>query len=459
MNDKNNIVVIFNDDHAQWALGSYGNREIHTPTLDHLAATGVQMNNAFTPIPICSPARACFLTGRLPSQHGVHDFLAFSDRAVSSRWWLKDEVTLPQLLSDAGYQTALFGKWHLGNDTQPQAGFEHWFSLGGRFPINRCGPYPYSENGYVTEMTGYKTPIITDKAREFLHNRDHSRPFFMMVAYRATHGPWKDNPERLVSRYRNCIFDDIPDDSMYPFGKQCLSSTAPTRKDPREALAQYYASVTRIDEATGRLLDELEALGLRENTLIVYTSDHGLCTGHHGIWGKGNATLPLNMVEESIRVPMIFNQPGQLFERQHRNEFFDHLDLFQTLADYAGIVNTLPEDRNYPGQSFLPALDNSDFLPNWRTVQYGEYGPLRMIRTDQYKLVRRYPDGPCELFDLRSDPRETLNLYQHPAYQQIVDNLTLLLQAHFTRYEDPIKNGLRVSELPKHNDSEAWRVI
>lgn len=458
MRQQNNIVVIFNDDHGQWALGSYGNRELKTPTLDYLAETGVQMENAFTPTPICSPARACFLTGRLPSQHGVHDYLAFSDKYASSRWWLKNETTLAELLSQAGYQTGMYGKWHLGNDVQPQAGFDNWFSLGGRFPINRCGLYPYSENGQIKEISGYKTPIITDKAIEFLHNRAEAKPFFLYVAYRATHGPWRDHPERSVERYRQGAFGDVPQDEMYPFGRQVLASTTPTRATPREALAQYYASVSRIDEATGRLLDELEALDLREDTLVVYTSDHGLCCGHHGIWGKGNATLPLNMVEESIRIPLIFNQPGRLFGGQRRREFVDHLDLFQTLLDYAGI--DLPDKMTnyYPGRSFLPFLENSGVISNWRNFQFGEYGNLRMIRTETHKLVRRYPDGPCELFDLRADPRETINLFADPAHQALVQQLTARIDDHFGKYEDPIKSGLRVRDLPRHNHTEAWRV-
>ena len=459
MAEQRNILVIFNDDHAQWALGAYGNREIRSPNLDYLAQSGVLMDNAFTPTPICSPSRACFLTGRLASQHGLHDFLAFSDPVASSRWWLAGESTLAQLLVAHGYQTAMCGKWHVGNDVTPQAGFEYWFSLGGVYPINRSGPYPYSENGSVSERTGYKTSIITDKAVHFLRQRDAQRPFFLYVALRATHAPWRDHPERSVVPYRHCTFDDVPQDAMYPFGKQVLSSIAPTRNNPREALAHYYAAVTRTDEAIGRLLDELEARGLRKNTLVVYTSDHGLCCGHHGIWGKGNATLPLNMVEESIRVPLIFNQPGALFAPQRRQEFVDHLDLFQTLLDYADA--SLPDERagSYPGRSFLPLLTGSAALPAWRDAQFGEYGNLRMIRTRTQKLVLRYPDGPCELFDLLHDPRETVNCYGDPVYQELVRILTARLEAHFTRYEDPLKSGLRVRDLPRHNNAEAWRLL
>lgn len=455
MSEQRNILVIFNDDHAQWAAGAYGNREIHSPNIDYLSASGVLMENAFTPIPICSPARACFLTGRLPSQHGVHDFLAYSDPHASRRWWLAEEMTLAEILAEHGYETAMCGKWHLGNDDTPQAGFEHWFSLGGVYPINRCGRYPFSVDGDVRHYTAYKTPLIVENAVQFLRQRDVQRPFFLHVALRATHGPWRDNPERSVSAYRHCRFDDIVQDVMYPFGRQQLSSVAPTRNQPREALAQYYASVTRIDEAVGRLVDELEALGLRENTLVVYTSDHGLCCGHHGIWGKGNATLPYNMVEESIRVPLIFNHPRALFSGQRRSEFVDHLDLFQTLLDYANVE--APADRNYSGRSFLPALTNSGAVAGWRQAQFGEYGDLRMIRTRRHKLVRRYPDGPCELFDLVDDPRETVNLFEVDEYAELVHTLTQRLEKQFERFEDPDKSGLRVRALPRHNDSEAWR--
>ena len=134
--DQKHVILVVNDDLAQWALGYYGNREIHTPNLDYLAATGVLMENAFTPTPVCSPARACLLTGRLASQHGIHDYLSSTMPEIHRRPWLKDEVTLAQLLSQAGYQTAHCGKWHLGNDDQPQAGFSWWFSGVGDYPRN-----------------------------------------------------------------------------------------------------------------------------------------------------------------------------------------------------------------------------------------------------------------------------------------------------------------------------------
>lgn len=458
--DKQNIILVMNDDLAEWALGCYGNPEIHTPTLDYLATTGVQMTNAFTPTPVCSPARACSLTGRMASQHGIHDYLVSGDPSIHNHPWLQDEVTLAQLLSKAGYQTAHCGKWHLGNDAQPHEGFDYWFSGVGDYPVEHGGDHRFSLNGDIQTLPGQRTQVITDKAIDFLDQCDTQQPFFMHISYFGTHNPWRGQPERLVSQYRNNRFDNMLDQPSYLFGKQNLESTLPTRLNPREALAQYFASVSHIDESMGRLTDQLDALNLRENTLFIFTSDHGLCCGHHGLWGKGNATLPLNMLEESIRIPMIFNQPNRLFGYQQRTEFVDHLDLFQTIVDYAGLSTDLPKDRNYAGRSFLPILNNSSHIANWRQAQFGEYGNVRMIRTQQHKLIRRYYDNaPCELFDLESDPNEMVNRFNDVEYQPLVNRLTLEMESYFEQYEDHDKSGLRVTELPQHNFSEAWRHI
>ena len=455
MPDKN-ILIVLNEDHGQWALGSYGNREINTPTLDYLARTGVQMDNAFTPTPVCSPARACLLTGRLSSQHGVHDYLA-SGSEVDRQDWLGDEILLPELLANAGYQTALIGKWHLGNDNRPQAGFEYWFTHSADYPIEHGGSHRYSDQGQVITLSGYKTQILTDRAISYLRQRNVDRPFFMLVSYTASHSPWNNHPERLVNQYRQCRFEDIPEDVLHPFGKQNLESTFDTRRNPHEGQAQYYASVSQVDEAVGRIMDELDATGLRDSTLLVFTSDHGLNCGQHGIWGKGNGTLPLNMVEESIRIPLIFNQPEVLYGGQNRREFVDHCDIFQTLVEYAGVELPVRGENFYPGRSFLPMLDNSRPVMNWRDIQFGEYGDLRMVRTTTHKLIHRYLDGSGELFDLLHDPRETINLLHDLDMQPLVERLTSLIEAYFSRYEDPVKSGRRVRDLPKHNATEAWR--
>lgn len=458
MENGKNIIVIFNDDHGQWALPAYGNTELHTPTLDHLARTGIVMENAFTPTPVCSPARACFLTGRMASQHGLHDYIATGDN-FGTRNWLGNEVTLPQLLEGAGYETALSGKWHLGNDMDPQPGFDHWFALSGDYPIGAKGKYRFSRDGVEEEHAGYKTQVITDAAIRFLRNRNVEKPFFLMVGHTATHSPWTDHPQRLVDHYKNCSFNDIPDDDAYPFGYQNLESRdLIDRSQSREALAQYYASVSSIDENVGRLMDELDALSLREDTLIVYTSDHGLCCGHHGIWGKGNGTMPLNMVEESIRVPLILNYPGAIHANQRYSEYVDHLDLFQTLADFAGVGPALESEKSYAGRSFLPVLEKRELDESWRNVQFCEYGTTRMIRTPRYKLLRDYSDGETLLFDLVDDPRETQNIINDQAHVALVGDLLSQMSAHFKHYEIPENSGIRDGGPKPCNVTSPWVV-
>lgn len=448
-----NILLFLTDDHAHWAMGCAGNSELRTPTFDYLSQHGVPFANAFTPTPVCSPARACLLTGRLASQHGIHDYLASSDPEVNNIHWLAEETTLAQLFQAAGYQTGQFGKWHLGQDEHAAPGYDEWFTLGRDYPIPHEGPFRYGVNGRLQTLPGRLSHNITERAVDFLRECDATRPFFMTVGYYATHSPWEGQAERLVASYRNSTFADVPLDETYPFGVQNLESTNETRHNPREALAHYYAAVTEIDTAVGRLIDELESSGQLQNTIIIYTADHGLNTGHHGIWGKGNGTLPLNMVEESIRVPLIWYDGRSPQEQPLRPEFVDHLDTFQTILDVAGID---PPDKNYVGRSFQRLLRNDSF-PEWRAVQFGEYGNVRMIRTSRHKLVYRYPDGPHELFDLAADPREMNNVIDRGDLQPIVQAFVGRLEGFFTRYEDPAKSGLRVQDLPRHNTSEAWR--
>jgi arylsulfatase A-like enzyme len=166
------------------------------------------------------------------------------------------------------------------------------------------------------------------------------------------------------------------------------------------------------------------------------------------------------MLEESIRIPLIFNGAGIPFPGLVRSECVDHCDLFLTLLDFAGVSLT-PDTvaaRRYPGHSFKIPLQGGALL-DWKTNVFGEYGNLRMVRTQTHKLVRRYPDGPNELFDLVTDPRETTNLFHHPEAQSLVQTLTSQIETFFSHYEDSEKTGLRVRELTMHNRVEAWREV
>ncbi len=446
-----NILLFLTDDHAQWALPAYGNAEIHAPALTYLAKNGMVLENAFTPTPVCSPARACLHTGRLASQHGIHDYLAAGDAGINSRLWLDDEITLAQLLHGSGYYTGQVGKWHMGQDEQPHPGYDEWFTMGRGYPIYHQGAHEYGLNGKHQRMEGRITHRLTERAVAFLRDAPADQPFFLTVGFYATHSPWEGQSEWLAAQYRGGDFAGIPQDESYPFGVQNLESTTPG--EPHESLAQYFAAVSEIDNAIGRLLDELKSTGRAEETIIIYTSDHGLNCGHHGIWGKGNGTLPLNMVEESIRIPLIWHHPSTI-SAGRRQEFVDHLDTFQTILEIAGIHP--PPDRNYPGRSYLPQLQRQT-PPDWRTIQFGEYGALRTARTERFKLLLRNGFGDDELFDLAADPRETLNLCRHPDYKQIVEELTAQISAYFERYEEPQARGTLAADLPQTNFTEAWR--
>lgn len=447
-----NILLFLTDDHGRWASGAYGNQELSTPNLDRLAASGVVMENAFTPTPVCSPARASLLTGLTPSQHGVHDYIAMK---FDRRPWLVGERTLPQLLQEAGYRTGLAGKWHVGNEDAPAPGFDSWFSVGSAYPLLHEGKREFCNQGRMDPFSGYTDEIIAGEAVNFVTANDE-RPFFLLVGLTAAHGPWSGHPQRLAELYRDAAFGDIPVNESYPFGDQALESLSVDRRREREAQVQYYAAVSHIDENVGRLLEAVDRAGKLDGTLVVYTSDHGLNCGHHGIWGKGNGTLPLNMLEESIRVPLILSRPGVLPAETRRDEMVDHLDLFQTLAE-AGNAK-LPSRAEYPGNSMWPLLLESQQGGPWRDVQFGEYGTVRMARTRRYKLVCRHPSGPHELFDLETDPRESRNLFDSPSRRAVASELSLLVKRRFRRYSRPDRNGTLGAALPRHNMTEAWRV-
>ena len=446
-----NILLFITDDHGQWASGPNGNNEVNTPNLDSLAASGVVVENAFTPTPVCSPARASLLTGLTPSQHGIHDYIA---AAFDRKRWLATEQTLPRLLQMAGYRTGLAGKWHIGNEDMPAPGFDSWFSVGSAYPLLHVGARDFCNQGRMERIRGYTDDIVAEQAARFVRATDE-RPFFLLVGLTATHSPWRGHPERLASLYRDASFCDIPTGESYPFGEQALESLSVDRRREREAQAQYYAAVSHVDEIVGQLLEAVDEAGKLNNTLVVYTSDHGLNCGHHGIWGKGNATLPLNMLEESIRVPLQLSWQGVLPAGMRRVEMVDHLDLFQTLVS-VGIAD-LPANSDYAGTSMLPLLLEPEVDCNWRQVQFGEYGTVRMARSGRYKLIRRHPNGPHELFDLEADPRETRNFIDSSSHLAVISELSGLMETHFRRYSRPDKSGTLGADLPQHNMTEAWR--
>ncbi|MCL4544191.1 MAG: sulfatase-like hydrolase/transferase [Chloroflexi bacterium] len=459
MASRPNIVVVMTDDHGQWASTPYGNRDVRSPTLDYLARQGVCATQAFTPTPVCSPARASFFTGRLPSQHGIQDYLLEANlRDVDL---MRGEVTLAELLKESGYTTALTGKWHCGRSHVKARGFDYWLS----YESNQrphCGPITFVENETPVTLDSFQTPFITDKALGFLRSRERSSPFFLFVGYVDTHAPFRDHPQRLVDHYLSADLQPLPIEP--PDTSRAWARFVPPA-DPeqrRRDLAQYYAAVSFIDEQVGRLIDELEAQGELENTLLVYVADHGHMNGQHGLYTKGNATVPQNFYEESIRIPLLLHWPACLAKGVRMDAIVDHLDLFQTVLDAAGVEISLREReaRRYPGRSFLPVLLGHP--TDWRRVQFGEYGNARMVRSERYKLVRHYPPHsgryPDELYDLLSDPSERHNLVLSTGYEGIFVALDAAIEAHFARFEAPERSAKRILEQPIFNPSEPWRL-
>ncbi|HEY0075346.1 MAG TPA: sulfatase-like hydrolase/transferase [Abditibacteriaceae bacterium] len=448
-----NILLFLTDDHGAWALGANNNREIRSPLLDSLAREGANFRNAFTPCPVCSPARACLLTGRTPSQVGIHDWLGEHEQDIAERDWLEGEITLPELLHDAGYHCGLSGKWHLGRSHYVPRGFDWCFGLPGGQGDHRS-PYVYHLNGQSLPRHANKTQLITDYALQFLEQAPSDKPFFLNVGYITTHSPYAQQEEELLALYEDATFEDIPLYKAHPWHKnEGLSNGEHDRETLRSHYANYYAAVSEIDRNVGRILEQLRQSGCLENTLVIYVSDHGCALGHHGFWGKGNSTRPLNMHETSLRVPLLMRWPGRIQPGTIIEHCVDHYDLFQFICSAAGA--TLPQ-RAYPGSDFSGLLQNPDAA--WDDVHFGEYGDLRMIRTPHYKLVRRYPNGPDDLFDLGADPDETRNLALLPEYAETHAALLQRLEEWYAVYEEPSKSGLRVKELPRHNaGAEAWR--
>ena len=457
-----NILVVMTDDQGRWAAGPYGNTEIQTPHLDRLAAGGLVMDRAFSPSGVCSPARASLFTGRMPSQHGIHDFL--SESIEHEVEWLGDEVLLPELLKGRGYRTGLFGKWHATPDpVPPQRGFDRWlsydvFEFGWRNQYLHQGVVAFSDQGTTSLVDGYQAEHLTAEALDFIDGTG-GQPFFAFVGYAAPHSPFEGYPERWVAAYEGAEFSSIPrgeSTHLEPFGDLLPS-------DPRDMWTQYYAGVSFIDEQLGRLLDALDARGELENTLVVFASDHGQMMGHHGLVGKANASLPQNLYQETIQIPMVLSWPGRVPAGERSSLPFDLLDLFITLTD-AGGVEFEPAAAlraNRPGRSLIDKLEKPEV--EWRTLQFAEHGTVRAVVGDRYKLVVRFGPLPArygdELYDLETDPREENNLIGSPKMESVEAELRDALEAHFNRYSEPGRSGSEALSQPPSNGNEPWRRI
>jgi len=442
-----NIVFILSDDQGPWALGCAGNEDIKTPHLDALAAAGTRLENFFCASPVCSPARASLMTGQIPSRHGVHDYLTGVEVGAQAPDYLSGQAMFTDVLAKNGYRMGLSGKWHLGANDAPRTGFVHWYGLeGGGSPYTGATMY---RNGEREETPTYLTDAITADAHAFLRREAaQEAPFFLAVNYTAPHKPWKgQHPKEFEDLYADCAFESCPQEEPHPWQPTVDGVAIGGEPDVRAALVGYFAAVSAMDAAIGALMAHLDALGIREDTLVIFSSDNGFNTGHHGIWGKGNGTFPQNMYDSSVKVPAIFHWPGRIAAGQLRAELLSAYDVAATILDLAGL-DPAPFETG-PGSSFAPLLHlpgegaAADQVARARdaVVVFDEYGPVRMIRTPDFKYVHRHPHGPHELYDLAADPGERANLMDDAVPHPALAGLRSRMAGWFARHGVPEFDG------------------
>ena len=403
-----NVITIVTDDQAAWTLGCYGNRECPTPNMDRLARQGVRFTNAFVVTPVCSPSRASFLTGRYGTELGITDWI--NKPEMDAGVGLPDVPTWPGILKQNGYATALVGKWHLGDQPRfhpTKHGFDHFFGFlgGGESPMD-----PGLEKG--RKFQRFKGPIadlLTDDAIDFVQaNAD--KPFALCLMLREPHLPYVPMPKEDAAAVAN--LDPTIPDAPYIDAKQVKDWTR-----------KYYAAIHAADRNIGRLLDKLDELKLADNTIVLFTSDHGYCVGQHTLHTKGNASWIAggvegpkrpNMFEENIRVPLIIRWPGVAKPGGEIADAVTNLDTFATMLGMLGIPSgdLVKQQR---GVDFSPLLRGQSLPPRDAIfAQYdmhnGGFASMRMIRTSDWKLVRhQLTNGLNELYDLKNDPGETKN--------------------------------------------------
>ncbi|MCR2804796.1 sulfatase family protein [Paenibacillus soyae] len=465
--DRPNLLFIMSDDHAANAISAYGSRLAEvcaTPHIDRLAKEGALFRNFFCTNAICTPSRATILTGLYSHHNGVK---TLSDS-------LSTELeTYPRRMQEAGYETAVIGKWHLHSEPQ---GFHHYDVLSGQGtywnPSFMRSGFDWSSISNVHDVStgtthaGYVTDIITDKCLEWLESRNSSKPFMLHCHHKAPHDDFEYHP-----RYEN-LFDgiDIPEpdslwenrqhrsvgsrdfgtsvsernpkrnavlrqsDPSYPTGPleiAGLDAEERTKAAYQKYLKDYLRVVKGIDDNVGRLLDYLDQSGQLEHTIVIYTSDQGMFLGEHDYIDKRW------IYEEALQMPFLIRYPKEIEPGTVMESLVSNIDIGPTLLDYANTDYSCKVD----GSSFRGLLNGSQM--EWKDAIYYRYwmhlthhdNPAHFgMRTREYKLIFFYglpldasgaldEETPAswEFYDLRQDPYEMNNVYEHPEYKELIE--------------------------------------
>ena len=444
---KPDVIEIVADDLGCWAIAYAGNPEIYTPNIDRLASEGIYFVNFFSVSPAGSAARASLLTGRIPSYHGVHDNVCDGNLSVEdggdeygqsrSVQFLDGLMGYPDVLAESGYTCGRCGQWNLGDALTPQMSHDLWY-------VQAVGDSPYYKtpmvvDGKVCHETAYVNDAITIKALEFIRENSDN-PYYLSINFPTPHGAWDchKHPDQLLQRYDECTFDMCPADFTHPWLVDTITCSNETER--RRMLAHYYAGVTAVDEGVGRILAYLESQGKRENTLIFFTSGNGINLGHHGVWGGGNGTNPLNMYDTSLKVPTIISMPNTVPVGRIDRTMLSHYDWRPTLMSLLGIED--PELYELPGEDFKEILFGGDVTNRNEIIVLAEYGPARMIRDRHWKYIQRFGDGPDELFYLTMDPGEMINLVDKAYQRARLETLKYDMDRFFEDYSMPGNRGV-----------------
>ena len=474
-----NILFVMSDDHAYQAISAYDGSLNQTPNIDRLASEGMRFDRCYVTNSICGPSRACLLTGKYGHKNGVEDNYTEFDGS---------QQTFPKLLQQAGYQTAMIGKWHLKS---VPTGFDYFDVLPGQGKYYR--PKFKNADG-ERDVEGYVTNITTDLATKWLtEQRDKEKPFLLLVHHKAPHRPWDPGPEHLRAfegvefaepetlydeytgksiaireaemrieqmrpspdlkiwakddRHRTWLYDHMTDEvrkqweEVYDPRFDKYGNDQTTGHERRKWMFQLYlrdylGCINSIDEGVGQILECLEQEGLADNTIVVYTSDQGFYLGEHGFFDKRL------MYEQSLRTPLLVRWPAGIEAGQVEQRIVSNLDFAETFLDAAGA--DIPADMQ--GDSFLPIL-RGESPDDWRTSFYyryqeGKERDHRVAKHDgvtngRHKLIHYFETDEWELFDLEQDPNEVNNVYGQEPYLQVQTQLKVELQQLRNDYDVP----------------------
>lgn len=455
-----NIVFVLTDDHGAHAIGAYGSVINETPRIDEIAATGRRFDNCFVTNSLCTPSRAAILTGTYSHVNGVYSLFTPIDAS---------QPTFVSLLRDAGYRTAMIGKWHMGHgDGHDPQGFDHWEVLPGQ------GDYwnpTFIGAGGRRVIEGYATDIITDLAMEWVETLDGDDPWCVLVWHKAPHRPWEPKPEHRalyedprpvpatfwdehatrsasVRRTAMRVADHLNLEDLKEAPPEGLSYEDQALWKYQRYLRDYLGCVHAVDDNVGRLLDWLDQRGDRDDTMIVYSSDQGFFLGDHGWFDKRL------MFEESLRMPFVVSYPRRVEPGAPVDAIVSNVDMAQTLLDAAGVA---AHDR-MQGRSFWPELAGEPgaeraagvYYRYWENDDWIHKAPAHYgWRTERFKLIYYYNDGfglpftgpftyapEWELYDLAADPDELVNVYDDPAYAAVREELKAAMWREQSRLGD-----------------------